>query len=370
MPRSCSPRGETPSTRLSDTRTNSLRCQRSSCTLVECVLSPAARCPTRPTPIRPCTLPRAFVTSCSRMAMANSLYCQVIRERVHCIARLARSRTRMHTHTHAHTHVALSLLKWIECDSVARHGLHPACSTHDGGARTLHVCAAVDSSRSGERADESGCVPHHVYPPLPNTLQVFVEALSVCHVALAGTDPEYRLACAAEATWVSEQLATSSKQYALVPTCALEDPDVATVLDEYATLSGFKGIRQITNKDPSWCVHHAHPLTHRCTCHSTNHCASHRMGERAPHSTHGLLSKRHGPWKALRTTVAPANPAPSETLTWAAVVASTPALHPARQTLPRGERRLLRTACRLCKHVTHGTHVWWSKWPCNSRITH
>ena len=158
-------------------------------------------------------------------------------------------------------------------------------------------------------------------PPSPTHLQVFVEALSVCHVALAGTDPEYRLACAAEATWVSEQLATSSKQYALVPTCALEDPDVATVLDEYATLSGFKGIRQITNKDPSWCVPHAHPPTHRCTCHSTNHCASRRMGKRVLHSTHGLLSKRHGPWKALRTTADPAIPAPSETLTWAAAVA-------------------------------------------------
>ena len=149
-------------------------------------------------------------------------------------------------------------------------------------------------------------------------MQVFVEALSVCHVALEGTDPEYRLACAAEAAWVAEQLATSSKtfvcpkivkstfvdftsfifliisiiiiesetdhfyhelllrlalslcvktthaaflhdaclpcRYALVAACALEDPDVGSVLDEYASLPGFRGIRQIANKDPNWWV--------------------------------------------------------------------------------------------------------------------
>jgi hypothetical protein len=71
---------------------------------------------------------------------------------------------------------------------------------------------------------------------------------------MKGTDPAFTEHCLAEAKWAHATLATSAKAYLLVPSCALEASNVADVLDEYAKLDGFRGIRQIVNKDPDWCV--------------------------------------------------------------------------------------------------------------------
>mmetsp|Transcript_33798 Transcript_33798/g.88786 ORF Transcript_33798/g.88786 Transcript_33798/m.88786 type:complete len:310 (+) Transcript_33798:140-1069(+) len=81
---------------------------------------------------------------------------------------------------------------------------------------------------------------------------VFLEAVSVCHVDMQGTDPAFVAHCKAEAAWAAPQLAASEKTYVLVPTCPLESPAVGEILDEYAKVDGFRGIRQIINKDPDW----------------------------------------------------------------------------------------------------------------------
>jgi hypothetical protein len=97
--------------------------------LVPCsALSHSAR---SPTPICPCAMPRAFVTSCSRMAMANCLNCQVIRER--SLVWL------VHAHTHAHTHMHFhcssgSVTAWQDMTCIL-------LAAHTSVAHALCTCA-------------------------------------------------------------------------------------------------------------------------------------------------------------------------------------------------------------------------------------
>eukprot|EP00038_Savillea_parva_P000250 m.95106 g.95106 ORF g.95106 m.95106 type:complete len:309 (-) comp10087_c1_seq1:132-1058(-) len=88
--------------------------------------------------------------------------------------------------------------------------------------------------------------------PLRHVGGVFLEAVSVCHVDMPGTDPKYIEYCKAEAAWAHAQLAASDKSYLLVPTCPLEAPQVADVLKEYEKFDNFRGVRQIVNMDPAW----------------------------------------------------------------------------------------------------------------------
>lgn len=56
---------------------------------------------------------------------------------------------------------------------------------------------------------------------------VFLEAMSVCFVDTPAA--EHQANCLAEAEWAAADIATKShRQYVLVPTACLEDPDVAT----------------------------------------------------------------------------------------------------------------------------------------------
>lgn len=78
----------------------------------------------------------------------------------------------------------------------------------------------------------------------------WLEAVSVCHVGQSGTG--YTDRCLAEARWVAAQLATSKRDYVLVPTMPLEDPGVDELLARVAAIDGVRGIRQILNHEPSW----------------------------------------------------------------------------------------------------------------------
>lgn len=81
---------------------------------------------------------------------------------------------------------------------------------------------------------------------------MFLEAVSVCHTSMKGTDPAFVEHCKAEAKWAHGQLSASEKSYSFVFTAPLESESFGAVLDEYAKLDGFRGIRQIVNKDPNW----------------------------------------------------------------------------------------------------------------------
>ncbi|CAE8665344.1 unnamed protein product, partial [Polarella glacialis] len=77
----------------------------------------------------------------------------------------------------------------------------------------------------------------------------FLEALSVCHVGQSG--PEYSASCLEEAAFAAEQLNDDS--YVLVPSCALQQPDVEEMLRNMSVLSPrVRGIRQILNHEPNW----------------------------------------------------------------------------------------------------------------------
>ena len=77
-----------------------------------------------------------------------------------------------------------------------------------------------------------------------------VEAVSVCHVDDDGAP--FRRACVAEARWVAEQLAPSPRDYVVVASAPLEDPDLPALLRDLADCPGVCGIRQILNHEPSW----------------------------------------------------------------------------------------------------------------------
>ncbi|MDG2196450.1 MAG: amidohydrolase family protein [SAR324 cluster bacterium] len=79
---------------------------------------------------------------------------------------------------------------------------------------------------------------------------VFVEAVSVCHIDLSGDD--YAKYCLAETKWVSEQISRSTKDYYIVATLALEDPNCSKHLAKIAQNPIVVGIRQILNHQPSW----------------------------------------------------------------------------------------------------------------------
>ena len=78
----------------------------------------------------------------------------------------------------------------------------------------------------------------------------FLETVSICHVHKTG--PELSADCLAEASWASQQLRGSDKQYVLVPSVPLEAPDVVTTLAELAKDGSVRGVRQILNFEPSW----------------------------------------------------------------------------------------------------------------------
>jgi len=80
----------------------------------------------------------------------------------------------------------------------------------------------------------------------------FLEAVSVCHVDMAGTDPNYTAACLAEARWVADELGKSSKTYVLCPTAPLESPDAKATLQKLAAIPNVRGIRQVLNCEPDW----------------------------------------------------------------------------------------------------------------------
>jgi len=90
------------------------------------------------------------------------------------------------------------------------------------------------------------------FAKLPHALKfeggAFIEAVSVCHVGLVG--PDYTAFCLAEASFASDEL--KGGHYVLVPTCALEQPDVEETLAELAKDSHVVGIRQIVNSKPDW----------------------------------------------------------------------------------------------------------------------
>ena len=79
---------------------------------------------------------------------------------------------------------------------------------------------------------------------------VFVEVASVCHTKLSGAP--FAKACLAETNWVSSQLEQSQKQYVMVSSAPLEDPEIGSILSKLAENLKVCGIRQIINYDPSW----------------------------------------------------------------------------------------------------------------------
>ena len=79
---------------------------------------------------------------------------------------------------------------------------------------------------------------------------VFVEAVSVCHVEMNGDD--YAEYCLAETKWVTEQISNSTRDYYIVATLALENPNVADLLAKITYHNKVRGIRQILNYQPSW----------------------------------------------------------------------------------------------------------------------
>eukprot|EP00041_Stephanoeca_diplocostata_P011072 m.179905 g.179905 ORF g.179905 m.179905 type:complete len:312 (+) comp18401_c0_seq9:211-1146(+) len=82
---------------------------------------------------------------------------------------------------------------------------------------------------------------------------VFVEAMSVCFPETPGTDEKFLAACATEAEWVHKEIDGDTNNYMLCPSVVLEDPNVATVLDQLiARYPNFCGVRQICNFEPSW----------------------------------------------------------------------------------------------------------------------
>ena len=78
----------------------------------------------------------------------------------------------------------------------------------------------------------------------------FVEAVSVCHVGVAGD--KFASACLAETSWVSKQLDNSNKCYIIVSSAVLEDYNSGMILAQLAENPLVRGIRQIINYEPSW----------------------------------------------------------------------------------------------------------------------
>ncbi len=78
----------------------------------------------------------------------------------------------------------------------------------------------------------------------------FVEAVSVCHTQLSGVP--FSDACLAETSWVSSQLGQSGKEYVMVSSAPLEDPNIGHILGKLAEDAKVCGIRQILNNKPSW----------------------------------------------------------------------------------------------------------------------
>lgn len=81
---------------------------------------------------------------------------------------------------------------------------------------------------------------------------VFVEAISCCFKHKSAQ--ELAPLCLKEAEWVQTELDKSpgKKEYYLVPTACLEDPDVGAVLAKLAQNPKVKGIRQTLNVAPDW----------------------------------------------------------------------------------------------------------------------
>ena len=78
----------------------------------------------------------------------------------------------------------------------------------------------------------------------------FVEAVSVCHIEQSGS--VFVEACFAESHWASEQLEQSERNYVLVASAPLEDPDIESILSRLTADTNVCGIRQIINFEPSW----------------------------------------------------------------------------------------------------------------------
>ena len=80
----------------------------------------------------------------------------------------------------------------------------------------------------------------------------FVEAISVCFPK-EKDEKEYANKCIAEALWAHRSLITSSRDYVLIPTVALESKTCREeVLNELKKLKNVRGVRQILNYKPSW----------------------------------------------------------------------------------------------------------------------